>query len=374
MNTKNEKQRNLFGDVLLPAIRGFLSRLFSLLSYSVFSPRSHRLNQTVNRSEAESGNSGSTKWYLPNRAFLRRLGYEITMRILALPIVILFFVAAIVYMGTRPTAAEISLYPDSLGLLYKNISFTSEDGTILLGWFIPSLKADDILAEGDKALTRKRPGVVLCHDFGANRDQLLALASTLNREGIEVLLFDFRGSGLSEGKPRSFGLYEQEDVTAAVHYLAEQPTVDSSKISVIGQGLGGIAAIGAASRDHGICSLVVGDVDRNFEAAVSRKLRQSGALGEACSSAFVWGCKTYLRANDTQMSTVHKATLLSENQSLMLVYHKNNDKLTHSAQIIKKNTDARTETLVVESLKPCLLTEYDTVIPRIIEFLQKSWQ
>jgi len=74
------------------------------------------------------------------------------------------------------------------------------------------------------------------------------------------------------------------------------------------------------------------------------------------------------------MSTVHKATLLSENQSLMLVYHKNNDKLTHSAQIIKKNTDARTETLVVESLKPCLLTEYDTVIPRIIEFLQKSWQ
>ncbi len=236
MNTKNEKQRNLFGDVLLPAIRGFLSRLFSLLSYSVFSPRSHRLNQTVNRSEAESGNSGSTKWYLPNRAFLRRLGYEITMRILALPIVILFFVAAIVYMGTRPTAAEISLYPDSLGLLYKNISFTSEDGTILLGWFIPSLKADDILAEGDKALTRKRPGVVLCHDFGANRDQLLALASTLNREGIEVLLFDFRGSGLSEGKPRSFGLYEQEDVTAAVHYLAEQPTVDSSKISVIGQG------------------------------------------------------------------------------------------------------------------------------------------
>ncbi len=374
MNAKNRKKAHPFRDSLRTHTHQFLNRLFAILSYSVFSPRSDPSKHSSAGSGADSSKHEKDKWYRLNRAFLRRVGHEITMRILALPIVILFFVAAIVYTGTRPTAMEISLYPDSMGLYYKNASFKSEDGTRLMGWFIPSLKADDILTDGDKALTRKRPGVVLCHDFGANRDQLLALASTLNREGIEVLLFDFRGSGLSEGKARSFGLHEQEDVTAAVHYLEEQPSVDTSKISVIGQGLGGAAALGAASRDYGIRSIVVADVDSNFAAAVSRKLRQSGILGKAFCSAFVWGCQTWFRANDTQMSTVHKAALLSESQSLLMIYHKNNDKLIHSARLIEKNTDAQTESMVVNSLKPCLLTEFDTVIPHMIEFLQNSWK
>jgi pimeloyl-ACP methyl ester carboxylesterase len=372
MKTKNKS--HFFRDKVIKNIHALLSTLFRVLGYSVFSPTSHQRTSLADKGNKTFTKSNSKKWFLPNRELLRRISHEIAMRILAMPIVILFFIAAIVYAGTRPTAADISLYPGGMGLYYKNVSFRSGDGTLLMGWFIPSLNADEILEDGNKALTRKRPGVVLCHDAGANREQLLALASTLNRQGIEVLLFDFRGSGLSEAKVRTFGLNEQYDVSAAVHFLKEQPSVDPEKIAVIGQGLGGVAAIGAASRDCNIRSIVVADVDSNFEMAVSRKLRQAGLLGDAFCSAFVWGCQTYFRANDTQMSTIHKAALLSENQSLLMIYHKNNEKLKQSAELIQKNTDAQTQTMVINSLKPCLLTDYEIGVPCIIEFLHNSWE
>jgi fermentation-respiration switch protein FrsA (DUF1100 family) len=63
--------------------------------------------------------------------------------------------------------------------------------------------------------------------------------------GYDVLSFDYRGYGLSEGEPSENGLYE--DGFAAFQYLRGQG-VDSSRIILAGQSLGSAVAVEVATR------------------------------------------------------------------------------------------------------------------------------
>ncbi|MFC2016993.1 alpha/beta hydrolase [Chloroflexota bacterium] len=112
--------------------------------------------------------------------------------------------------------------PASVGLAYEDISFTSrDDGVILKGWYIP--------AEGNLAL-------IIVHGGFQNRvDNILGtldLAHDLVQKGYNLLLFDLRGRGESEGKGRSLSNIDR-DIGGAVDYLKNKgyPT---SRIGIIG--------------------------------------------------------------------------------------------------------------------------------------------
>ena len=54
--------------------------------------------------------------------------------------------------------------------------------------------------------------------------------------GINLLLLEYRGYGLSEGQPTEEGLYL--DAQAAIHYLKTRTDIDQNKIIVFGRSLG----------------------------------------------------------------------------------------------------------------------------------------
>jgi len=326
---------------LIRRLQAALAGLFRVLRFPVFSPTGYRHVEAAPAPGSDHWDPQvPLSWFQRNRPWLRRLTGGVMLRLLALPLITLLSIAVIVLVSLRTGRTEITQFPDGLRLYYESVDFASEDGTRLSGWFVPSLSADDVIDLGDKALCRKRPGVVLCHGIGGNRSQLLPLAAWLNRQGFEVLLFDFRACGLSTGNTRSLGLWERSDALAAAHYLAGRSTVDPRRLALIGIDVGGFAALGAAARDHSVRAVALINTDSDLRAAVARKLGADRLVGQLCTNAYVWGFQSYFRAHDGQLSAVRLAEALAGDQSLLLLTSKSRLDLQASAARITADSPA----------------------------------
>ncbi|MDH5518011.1 MAG: alpha/beta hydrolase [Gammaproteobacteria bacterium] len=115
---------------------------------------------------------------------------------------------------------------------YQNVNFLSVDGVDLHGWWLPHTDS------------KYRSTLVFLHGNAGNITYHLANAYWLTRYGFDVLLFDYRGFGLSGGKPEIAGL--MADITAAIDYAYRRG--NQKKIVVIGQSLGASMGIYALSK------------------------------------------------------------------------------------------------------------------------------
>ena len=75
----------------------------------------------------------------------------------------------------------------------------------------------------------------------------LPLVSWLPARGYNVLMIDYRGFGRSDGKPSLDGIVD--DAAAALAYLRTRPDVDSTRLIVFGQSIGGVTALRLLARD-----------------------------------------------------------------------------------------------------------------------------
>ena len=133
---------------------------------------------------------------------------------------------ALVYHPDRRLVAT----PVDVGLPFEDVWLTAEDGVKLHAWHIH--------AAAPRAL------VVVCHGNAGNISHRLRLAEVLVREGLDALLFDYRGYGRSEGRPDEEGTYR--DARAARHALLRQPGVDGARIVYLGESIGGAVAVALA--------------------------------------------------------------------------------------------------------------------------------
>ncbi len=123
--------------------------------------------------------------------------------------------------------------PRRLGLVCEDVFFRGEDDTLLHGWFLP---ASSHPARGT---------VVHVHGNAQNISTHYRYVAWLVREGYQVFTFDYRGYGLSEGRPDRAGVLG--DTRAAIRYAASRPDVDPDRLIVFGQSLGGANAVAAVA-------------------------------------------------------------------------------------------------------------------------------
>lgn len=135
--------------------------------------------------------------------------------------------------------------PSNLGISYEDINFKSSDGTSLHGWFLP--------AKGNVS-----GSVLFVHGNAENISTHIASVYWLPEQGYNVFLFDYRGYGLSKGSPSLEGIVM--DFEAALELLLRREEVNTGKIIVFGQSLGGAIAVysTATSRNnHVVQALIV---------------------------------------------------------------------------------------------------------------------
>jgi len=215
----------------------------------------------------------------------------VAYRVALMPIFLVLAWVILLVGLTHPPRQAFAARPEQFGLSYRNVEFSSADGVKLRGWYVNSLSKDDILLH--EAWKRQRPAVVLCHGYGASRDQMLyPLGSELTSAGYDVLLMDFRGHGQSGDAPVSFGETEAADVAAAVQFLQSQPGVDPERIGVVGAGMGGYAAIVSGPRSKAVRCVVAVDTYPSVHTMLRRNARHArvpGTLGTAAA----WGMGLY---------------------------------------------------------------------------------
>jgi pimeloyl-ACP methyl ester carboxylesterase len=108
--------------------------------------------------------------------------------------------------------------------------------------------------------------LLVCHGLGANRTEVLRLLPVGDALEANVLVFDFRGHGDSDGHTISFGRYEKLDVLAAVRYLRTQRPNQARAVIGLGRSMGSSALVAAAAEIEPPLRAVI--LDSGFTAAV----------------------------------------------------------------------------------------------------------
>ena len=164
--------------------------------------------------------------------------------VLALLIIFVGISAYVGYSMTRVERVPLTENPSVMGLAYENVAFPSMDEDLTLrGWFLPG--------------NATYPAIIMVHGNGHNRDDptigALDIAAELVETGYNVLMFDLRGYGESDGSTVGGGYLEKRDLEGAVAYI-ESRGLD--RIGVIGFSLGAVTALLAAAEDNGIAAVV----------------------------------------------------------------------------------------------------------------------
>jgi pimeloyl-ACP methyl ester carboxylesterase len=129
------------------------------------------------------------------------------------------------YFTKRGQLSEIHTI-DEYGVDGETVAFNATDGLDLQGVWIPA-------AASDKA-------VIILHGHGGSYDFDLYRAPALQQAGFNVLLFDFRAHGRSEGKHMTFGFEECRDVLGAIEFLHQR---GMQHIGLLGFSYGGIVSM-----------------------------------------------------------------------------------------------------------------------------------
>lgn len=132
-------------------------------------------------------------------------------------------------------ARTLTATPQSWGLPFDDIYFTTEDQQKLHAWFMPANQ--DVVW----AATLMRPTILYLHGNAGNIGDRLEKIALFHHMGVNVFIVDYRGYGRSQGRPSEKGVYH--DARAAYDYVVKQLEVLPASIYVYGVSLGGAVAV-----------------------------------------------------------------------------------------------------------------------------------
>ena len=137
------------------------------------------------------------------------------------------------HVALHPGRSQFTATPTSAwNIPYQDISFQTPDGLTLRGWYVP-------------AATPTSKCVILMHGRGDNRGMFVRQGQIqwLNAQ-YNVLDFDLRDHGASDGDAVSYGYHEGDDAIAALNYAK---TLGNDEFAYYGISLGAASAIRATA-------------------------------------------------------------------------------------------------------------------------------
>src|SRR5262249_11255453 len=115
--------------------------------------------------------------------------------------------------------------------------------------------------------------VILCHGFPNNRWEMRPWVDMLGGERFNLLLFDFRAMGMSDGRLSTIGHVEVNDLVGALDFLGDRSESRGLPIGVFGISMGGAVAIMTAARDARIECVAAHASYATLESAIDRRFR-----------------------------------------------------------------------------------------------------
>ena len=127
----------------------------------------------------------------------------------------------------------------------RAVSFPSLDGINLSGIFLKRVNA--------------KGNVLLCHGYKGGKEFMFGLLKAF--PNFNVLMFDFRAHGQSDGLYCSLGCHEYKDVIAGVQYLKKHSKPNLPTV-MLGISMGGSSCLKALEHEPDLCDALI--IDSSF--------------------------------------------------------------------------------------------------------------
>ncbi len=277
---------------------------------------------------------------------------------LALPILLLFAVGlALSFKLTQRAYLKEVNSPAEYGLPFEKISFQTADNLTLRGWLVPGSDPERV--------------VVILHGHGGSIDYDLQYVPYLHAAGYNVLQFDFRGHGRSQGNVVTLGYLERMDVQAAVKFLLGRGL---SRIALHGFSQGGMVAITSAP----ICPEVAVVVDDGAPVRLSTAIHVWGrehhvpaALIPILSSLVIGSASLRLGVNLYRYEPVRWVGKIAP-RPLMLIHGEQDQYVPDFDDLLKAAHPSEVWRLPNEGHTTTSINRRDEYWKRVIAFLQKN--
>ena len=122
--------------------------------------------------------------------------------------------------------------PAAIQLNYEEVVLRIDENTDIYGWWIPHSEAHFTL--------------LFLHGNAGNISHRLESIALFHDMKLSVLIIDYQGYGLSDGKPGEEGTYL--DAEAAWNYLVDEKQINPDNIIIFGRSLGGAVATWLATQ------------------------------------------------------------------------------------------------------------------------------
>lgn len=157
---------------------------------------------------------------------------------------------------------------------FEDISIASFDGTKLYGWWM--------------AAAVDAPTIVVLHGVKKNRTDVLRAGLTLRQAGFNVLIFDGRAHGSSEGRYVTYGFFERRDVEAAIEWLVSEKKIDKNRVGLAGESMGAAIALQVAAHNDWIRAAWADSPFASLRRVSEEFLRRVTHLPGAVLNPVVW--------------------------------------------------------------------------------------
>ena len=160
------------------------------------------------------------------------------------------------------------------GIEFEDVTISSFDGTRLYGWWLAGAK---------RAAT-----VVVLHGVKKNRTDVLRTALVLRRAGFNVLLFDGRAHGDSEGRFVTYGFYERRDVETAIEWLIAEKGISRKRVGLAGESMGAAIALQVAAHHPWIRAVWADSPFASLKRVAEEYVRRVTGLPVAVLNPVLW--------------------------------------------------------------------------------------
>ena len=247
--------------------------------------------------------------------------------------------------------------PFEVGVPAEEVSFSTSDGVSLAGWWLDNPDSRSV--------------VICCHGHRGNKADMLGIGPGLWREGHNVLLFDFRGSGDSGNGRQSLAHYEQADLTAALDWVARSHP--GTRITVMAFSMGASTAILTAAQDPRIEALVLDSPFATMSGVIAANYRRYRLPGRLLLPVADLVNRIFCGYAFEQVRPIDAMRSLSPRPVLLL--HSTKDRIIpyeHAQQLVDAASPGEVELITFEGADHCggYFVDRPGYIARVARFLE----
>jgi dipeptidyl aminopeptidase/acylaminoacyl peptidase len=212
------------------------------------------------------------------------------------------------WQSTHPKRKPVTTTPASLGLAFEPVQFRARiDQLRLDGWYLPA-----------KAPSTK--AVIISHGYKGNRLEeganALGTAKLLTENGYNVLMFDYRASGNSEGDVAAIGALEKRDLAGAVDYVRSR---GNQKVGLLGYSMGAGTSLVVAAELPEVDAVVADSGLRDLEAYLKEKMPIWTNLPDfPFTQIILWTIPPLIGVDLKEMSPIDVAPALAKKPVLLI--------------------------------------------------------